>query len=570
MAGISELGDGIGYLYATDPITTTDIKYSFPNTEAGARSLKLLGVQSSNIASNLQAFGSFTIDTPTGSGNITLIAVNGHKQINRNISFTIASTPTEIAEDCVAEINSTTPSSGVDYVAVNIGAIVYLLAPASAGDTVNGHAVTVSISGNLTVSSVVDIQGGTNTNDNSYDGRSGYRFFIDNDPNATFGAFTGNQTEITNFICQRGMETGIPVIVATISSGAITIERKAAIQYVVVRGEGGLADTLTTINPVNFANGDQIIILGYDAGAVITIDNTGNIVTQGGNSFATANYANAITLGRSGTSWYEVNKSTTAVPSASDFRTANFPFLSTSGYGSAALTAADNTTVTLTANSSKQKQVITGTATLSTGNYRVELSTSGAKAGDEFIIEYNGVVTVGSYDVIIGGITLSDADALTGGILVKAYYSGSAWQYECLKDYNQGAKVQTADIASSAVTVAKVETNLTYEVLTFNVSWTNPSTHRIEMPYPGTVSKVTAYVTSAITGTATLTPRNNAGTAMTSGTITFYSTDAVDTGRSSSPSGNNTFVAGDILFFETDVTTAGGGTAIVSVKITRS
>lgn len=569
MASIADLGSGVGYIYAVNPDDTSKINIPIVNDDQGARAAKLLGLQSANVGANLRAVGSITIDTVTGTGNITAVTINGINQIKANIGFTVATTTAQLAALVEAQVNSYVPASGVDYTAIAVGNIVYLMAPASAGDSVNGHVLTVTISANATAS-VTDVDGGTESYTNAVNSKFGYRFFIDPTDTATFDSVSGDAVEITNFLCTRGFETGIPILTPTISSGAITIERQAAIQYVIINGEGSASDTLTTINPVDFADGDQIICLGISAAIVITIDNTGNIVTQGGTSFVTGDFANMITLSKSGSAWYEVSKSTTGVPTAAQFRTANFPLLSTSGYGSAALTAADNTTVTLTANTSKQKQVVTGTVSLTTGNYTIAVSTTDAKAGDEFIIEYNANVTVGSYDVIIGGVTLTDADALSGGIVVMAYYSGSAWQYTMYKNYNDGAKVQTADIATSAVTVSKLETGLKYETIIVPVSFTNPAENKIRWAYSGTVVGLTAYSTSLIGDDSTITPKNTSGTIMGSGTLTFSNGDPVDTGVTSVPATNNTFVSGDYFSLLTQTSTLSSGTALVTITVLRS
>ena len=573
MASISDLGNGAGYIYVVNPANTSDIRFSIPNDSIGARSVKLLGLQSANIGANLRAFGSVTINSVTGIGNFTKLDVNGISQITAVVPYTGATSTSALAALIAAEVNSTVPASGVDYIGLAIDNKVYLLAPATTGDAVNGDVVQISFSANAT-GSVTDVDLGTEAYSEEYNSSFGYRFFIDTAENAASGRPSGTQVEITNFLCTRGFEGGIPLLTPTVSSGVITIERQAAIQYVRVDTEGGAGtDNLDSINPVNFADGDIIILFGTNASRVVTVTNSGNIVTQGAVSFSTGNYANAITLGKSGSSWYEINKSTTAVPSAADFRTASFPLLSTSGYGGANLTAADNTTVTLTANTDKQYQTVSGTVSLTTGNYEINLSTTGAKAGDIFIIKYVGAVTVGSFDVIIGSATLTAEDALTGGLTILAYYSGGAWLYTTFKSFYHSAKIQAADIASNAVTVAKLATELQYEVVTIPVSFETGEqcANKVKMPYAGTVSEIYGIVTKAIAATdaGTVTAKNNGGTTMTEGVITAAASAALDTAYTVTPTANNTFVAGDILSFTTAKTTV-GGKMLLSIKITRS
>lgn len=138
--------------------------------------------------------------------------------------------------------------------------------------------------------------------------------------------------------------------------------------------------------------------------------------------------------------------------------------------------------------------------------------------------------------------------------------------------------IDTAMIADDQVTVAKVENNLTYEVINLLVSFeaaggTTPSVgdFKIKMPYPGTVSEIYAYAVKAIAATdnGTIQAKNNAGTNMTAGLVTFTASDARGTAYTVSPSADNTFVAGDILTFTTAKATA-GGLAQLSIKVVRS
>lgn len=138
--------------------------------------------------------------------------------------------------------------------------------------------------------------------------------------------------------------------------------------------------------------------------------------------------------------------------------------------------------------------------------------------------------------------------------------------------------VTTAKIADDQVTVAKVENNLTYEILHLQVSFeaaggttASVGDFKVKMPYPGTVSEIYAYAVKAIAATdaGTIIPKNNAGTTMTAGTVTFAISDPRGTAYTTTPSANNTFVAGDILTFTTAKTTA-GGIVDLSIKIVRS
>lgn len=134
-------------------------------------------------------------------------------------------------------------------------------------------------------------------------------------------------------------------------------------------------------------------------------------------------------------------------------------------------------------------------------------------------------------------------------------------------------KVITSTINTGAVTLGKLETILKTEVEFLNISFESGETgdFKIEMPYAGSLVGIYAYVYKAIASTdnGTITPKNNAGTTMGSGTITFTASDPRGTAYTSVPSTNNTFVIGDILTFTSAKTTAGGKVTL-SLSIIRS
>lgn len=94
---------------------------------------------------------------------------------------------------------------------------------------------------------------------------------------------------------------------------------------------------------------------------------------------------------------------------------------------------------------------------------------------------------------------------------------------------------------------------------------------KIKMPYAGTVTGIYAYAIKAIAGTdnGTIVAKNNGGTTMTDGTITYTASDARGTAYTVSPSANNTFAAGDLLTFTTAKVTA-GGVVQLSITVTRN
>lgn len=97
---------------------------------------------------------------------------------------------------------------------------------------------------------------------------------------------------------------------------------------------------------------------------------------------------------------------------------------------------------------------------------------------------------------------------------------------------------------------------------TFTVSFESGEqcNNRFKMPCAGTITGAYAVCTKAIAGTdaGTIVLKNAAGTTMTAGTITFAASDPLETAYTVTPSANNSFSAGDILYAVTSKSTAGG------------
>lgn len=111
------------------------------------------------------------------------------------------------------------------------------------------------------------------------------------------------------------------------------------------------------------------------------------------------------------------------------------------------------------------------------------------------------------------------------------------------------------------------------DVITLDVSFESGEVgdFKVKLPYACTVAEIYAYAYKVIAGTdaGTIVPKDNGGTTMTGGTITFAASDPRGTAYTSTPSANNTFTAGQLLTLTTAKTTA-GGKVLVSVKVTRN
>lgn len=568
--GATDLGNGLGYIYQVKPDGTTIIA-AINNNSNGERTAKLLAAQSYSISMNKRAVGTIVLGSVVGEGNVTAVTIGGVNQINANIPYVVGPLAT-IATNIAAGINNFTPGSGPDYIAVAQGATVYIYAPVNQGSAVNGLIISFATTGGLN-SSTTTFTFGSNAS-SIFDEVSGYRFFINANYNGTapVNSLT-NAVEITDYITPRALNTSFDTQSKTIASGIINITRKSCLTHIIVDTQGGAGtDDLDSINLADGAENDILVLWGANSARVTTFTSSGNINLV--NAFATADLDTAIVLRYNSGSFYEVSRSgNNFVPSVAAFRAANYPFLSTGAQARTTLVASNNTTVTLTVNSSKKYEIVSGSVTLSSGNYEIILSTTGALPGDVFNIQYDATVVIGSFNVIIQGYSLTAEEALYGGLTFPFVFDGTNWDNSGRSYDISTYPIQTANIGNGQVTTAKLATNLKYEVLTFPVSFESgeQAMNKITIPYAGTVSEIYAISTKAIAGTdvATITPKNNAGTTMTSGTITFAISDPINTAYTATPSANNTFVAGDVLQFVSAKTTA-GGKALVTVKVTRS
>jgi hypothetical protein len=570
--GITDLGNDLGWIYVMEPdgVTFAD---SIRNTSVGVKTVKSIAAQANALSLNKRAYGIITVNTVTGSGDVTAINIDGVNQLGGNVSYA-AGSAIVVASAIAAGINSFTPGSGDDYIATSILKNVYVYAPISAGDSPNGKAITVSNTGNLsTTQTAIDF--GSN-GDTVYDSEIGYRFFIDADYNSSTaapGVLSGNQVEITNAIITRGLNMSFDRQSKTIAAGVISITRQSAITVVDVDTESSAAsDDLDSISFGDGADGDIIILRGANASRVVTVTAAGNLNRV--NAFATAAADTQIVLMYIAGEFHEASRSGgNYVPTAAAFRTALFPLLTSTAYGRATVAPADNTTTTVTPNSSKKIQRIAGTVSLTTGNYIVDIVTTNAIAGDEFFIAYYGQVTaVGPFTVVIESNTLSVREALLGGVIMHFVYDGS-WlivgKYYDLSVYT----LEGSNIGSDEVAAGNLSDNLKYETMTIPVSFeaTEVGDIKVLMPFPCAVTNTFSSVSKTIAATddGTIAFKNNAGSTMAGATITIAATSAVGTTDTGLATTNNTFTAGQVMTLTTAKTTA-GGRAVVTVQLTRS
>jgi hypothetical protein len=162
-------------------------------------------------------------------------------------------------------------------------------------------------------------------------------------------------------------------------------------------------------------------------------------------------------------------------------------------------------------------------------------------------------------------------------MIVYARYLGGTWYSHLYPNLNDGLtytfQAATEFYKNSSVTASKVEDTLKTEVLSRQISFESNETGdmKMYMGYPGTVEYLWFVVDKdlAATDNGTIVPKNNAGTAMTAGTVTATASSVIATSFTSTPTANNTFVSGDVLTF-TSAKTTKGGKGTLYVKVTKS
>lgn len=122
--------------------------------------------------------------------------------------------------------------------------------------------------------------------------------------------------------------------------------------------------------------------------------------------------------------------------------------------------------------------------------------------------------------------------------------------------------ITTAKILDDNITTAKLDDNSKYKTVYLPVSFETGElgVFPIKTDFGGTVVSVYAYATKAIAATdnGTIVLKNNAGTTMTDGTITYLASDARGTAYTVAPSANNVFAVEQTLTVTTAKATAGG------------
>lgn len=202
-------------------------------------------------------------------------------------------------------------------------------------------------------------------------------------------------------------------------------------------------------------------------------------------------------------------------------------------------------------------------------------------------LSLSGDVTVNSSGVTAIDSVIVDADIKTGAAIKRQKLAAGTAGYVCINSgtgylteestlnpsrgglgSNVSGSTGFVTFSSGSVTVGSISVDRDLDV---NFETGEVGDFKIYMGFPGTLVNEYAYATKVIAGTdnGTIVPKNNAGTTMANGTITFTAADPRGTAYTAAPTTNNTFVAGDVLTFTTAKVTAGGKVHL-SLRFTRA
>lgn len=527
---LSKLGNGVGILLVTDETSLNYIIPGIDNTPDNVQVVKAQALTGAAEGFPISANGGVTFVSITANDTINDFTVDGVRQfdITSPIAISIGAEG-DAATALAIAVNNFIPVSGANYKAYVVGSQVILEAPSSFGSSVNGHVVniTVGLPGSQTITET-DIGGG-GEGGGDISSITGVRVYI----NATSGAVVGDITapgtyEITPHMVMQGTQGAITSISQTIASESLTaLPRTTQITKIEL---GASAPTNLNTMSGEFALNDIIVVTNTSAFTVTMQDlslGTGNLKLNP-TSFAMINddyvmwfmYMEDAT---DGVVWREINRShKTIIPdSVTDVELANLSVGTTELQALSvttpkiALAAIDNT--------------LLAASSVATANIQA-LAITNAEIGLLAVETAN-----------IQALAVTDAELAANS-------------------------VTTPKILDANVTLAKLETKLTKGFFVVPISFDTGrlGIFEVKVPFDLTVTEVLGSVTELIEATddKTFIGKDNGGVAWTGGQIDFPGGTVFGNSFTSSPTGNNTYLAGQVFKLETLAVTPGGNVTL--------
>jgi hypothetical protein len=212
------------------------------------------------------------------------------------------------------------------------------------------------------------------------------------------------------------------------------------------------------------------------------------------------------------------------------------------------------------------------------------LSTGQVLAGNGGVptaVTVSGDMTINSSGVVtIANDAITESKILDGAVTNSKLATDAVNTTNILDDAVTTAKILdgavTADkMAAGVITSAKLSTNYNKRTLTAVASFASASTigtYKAYVPFDGTLSHIYACVVTEIgsTDNAYIQFQDNggnnmSGTGLTTGKIEFNASDTVGTVVTATPTGNNTFTAGQIINILPTKATPNGGFVLLTL-----
>ena len=533
---INELGSGTGLIYVTE-LDGSFIFTGLTNDAQGVQAVKHHALTRSPVGYSVSANGDIEFDTIGINDTITSIQIDAVEQFDiASPIIVFAGVEVDAATAVALAINSYIPTSGANYKAVADGKIVRIEAPSSFGGSVNGDVIVLTIGTPASHTININNISGGSTGEETVSTVNGALYYLNATTGATEGSIVGAE-DISRFIIKRGTEAQTPSTTISISgTSLLSLVRESHIEIVGVDSTGN--KDLGYIDDSTYALHD-IIILKNESNFIITPKDlsliTGNIKLNP-TSFVMTNDDYILTLilvddDTDGRVWKELWRTPQSVgaDSITNLEIANL------AVGTSEIKDLAVTTPKITLNAITQALM----ALLSVGTPElIDLAVTQAKLA---------LLSVGRPQMILNSVdsTIIEDDS-----------------------------VITTKILDANVTLAKLEDSLKTELIVVPVSFEEAGVMgliKVTIPYSCDVVGIDVAVTKLIEATddATIIPKDHGGSAMVSGQIDLTGGAPLGNIFSSAPTGNNSFIAGEILSLETSKSTV-GGLALVSVKITRT
>ena len=283
----SLLGNGIGRLYMVDlnfpaagSLVNTD-----PNTVAGVRAMRDRGANVTPIASERQPFAIIDITNVIAPFTLNDITILGNSCMSAPVAF-VPGPIADFVAAIAADINAFfTGAFFGDIQAQAVNNQLYLFGTPLAGPLLNNQTPILVSGAPANITAVITPFRNGAFPSGAIDPFFGYRFILNPTAGATpnlAGATAPQAVEVTKYMVNRGLNTGLQNFVETINNDRVVggqWERISGISQLLVIPQSGLSDTLAFIDAKDFVVGDLVYLRVRDPfplNEIVTVESANN------------------------------------------------------------------------------------------------------------------------------------------------------------------------------------------------------------------------------------------------------------------------------------------------------